>query len=99
MNESVTTPLEAAPVIQRRNLRFPAQESALVSLTDAEGRNIYGAIENESYSGIAVRVPADAALATGMPVSVVYYGHPMPGTVRRVATGDSAGTLVGIEWT
>ncbi len=92
---------EAFPEMRppRRNLRFAADSNAPpVRLADEFGNDIFGHLENESYSGIAVVVTAADGLRVETEVSVDYFGQPVPGKIRRIESRPDGTHLVGIEW-
>lgn len=92
---------EAFPEMRppRRNLRFAADSNAPpVRLVDAFGSDLFGYLENESYSGIAVVVTAAVGLRAEMEVSVDYFGQPVAGKIRRIQPRPDGTHLVGIEW-
>lgn len=92
---------EAFPEIRppRRNLRFtPGDEGSTVRFTDEHNHEVVGALDNESYSGIAVLIAGENGLKTNTDVSVDYYGHPVPGVIRRLVRQPDGACLVGIEW-
>lgn len=92
---------EAFPEMRppRRNLRFAADaEAPPVRLANAFGSDIFGHLENESYSGIGVVVLATDGLRAEMEVSVDYFGQPVAGKIRRIEPRPDGTQLVGIEW-
>jgi hypothetical protein len=93
---------EAFPEVRppRRNLRFASAENAPpVRLTVADGTELIGILENESYSGIAAIFSSPTGFALEGDVSIDYFGHPMPGVVRRIVPQKDGTCLIGVEWT
>jgi hypothetical protein len=83
----------------RRHLRFAAaSDTPPVRLVDEFGNDVFGHIENESFSGIAVAVPSAIGLRVEADISVDYFGHPMPGKLRRIQPRPDGTQLLGIEW-
>jgi hypothetical protein len=92
---------EAFPEMRppRRNLRFAAAlDAPPVRLVDKLGNDVFGHLENESYSGIAVVVAAANGLRVETEISVDYFGQPVPGKIRRIVTQPDGTQLIGIEW-
>ncbi len=92
---------EAFPEMRppRRNMRFAAAlDTPPVRVADKRGNSLFGQLENESYSGIALIVPAENGLQVETEVSVDYFGQPVSGKICRIVPQPDETQLIGIEW-
>jgi len=79
--------------------RFPPEKAEAAVIIGGQSR--HAAILDESFGGVGVTLEIDDArtLATGDPLTVVYYGHPTTGHVQWILRQPDAGRArVGVRW-